>query len=169
MQEQLFVKNRRFNKRVDMSKDPTMYPFRRESKEYLVEFYYNPRSGAPHIQDKFGWNGEGMTDKNFLRTDVREDYRWVPVKKEKLGDESYTMKWDLQKADTKPARVMYTTLKLTRDQILRRGEWSMSGGSVPIVQTKNFNPTTFATATEEVIQVPQLRNQQTPKMPPAGG
>ncbi len=52
LQDQGFVKNRRFNKTIDMSKDPTMYPFSRKSDEYLVEFYYNARSAALHIQRK---------------------------------------------------------------------------------------------------------------------
>jgi len=93
MQDQLFVRNRRFNRKVDMSKDPTMYPF--TSDKYLIEFFYDPRSAPPHIQDKFSWNGEGMTDKNFLNTKIRKD-----------------------------TRVVYATLTLTKDQIKRRNEWA---------------------------------------------
>ncbi|HEY3780576.1 MAG TPA: tetratricopeptide repeat protein [Fimbriimonadaceae bacterium] len=94
MQDQGFVKNRRFDKRIDMSKDPTMYPFDANQKVYYVEFFYDPRSAPSHIQDKFGWNGEGMTDKNYLNTDVRPGQR-----------------------------CLYCKLELTRDQILRRHEW----------------------------------------------
>jgi hypothetical protein len=93
MQEQLFVKNRRFNKKVDMSKDPTMYPFTTDN--YVMEFYYNPRSAPPHIQDKFSWSGEGMTDKNFLKTDVRPGQR-----------------------------VIFASLPITRNMIKRYGEWA---------------------------------------------
>lgn len=125
MQDQLFVRNRRFNRKCDMSKDPTMYPFTRD--EYLVEFYYNPRSAPPHIQDKFGWNGEGMTDKNFLRSDVREG-----------------------------ARVMYTSFKVTRDQILRRGEWR---DKVPVFKTSNYVEVGTLPGTEDdIINVPGLRS-----------
>ncbi|HSI71873.1 MAG TPA: hypothetical protein VK934_01745 [Fimbriimonas sp.] len=92
MQDQLYVRNRRFNRKVDMSKDPTMYPF--TTDKYIVEFFYNARSAPPHIQDKFSWNGEGMTDKNFLNTEVRQGQR-----------------------------VVYARLYLTKDQILCRGEW----------------------------------------------
>jgi tetratricopeptide (TPR) repeat protein len=92
MQDQLYVRNRRFNRKVDMSKDPTMYPFQKE--KYIVEFYYNPRSAPPHIQDKFGWNGEGMTDSNFLNTEIRPG-----------------------------TRVFYTSFEFTRDELLRRREW----------------------------------------------
>jgi hypothetical protein len=95
MQEQLYVKNRRFDKRVDMSKDPTMYPFSTHSKRFAVEFYWNPRSAPENMKDKFGFNGEGMTDQHFLNTEVRPGQR-----------------------------VIYTKLYLTRDQIFRRGEWA---------------------------------------------
>jgi hypothetical protein len=92
MQDQLFVRNRRFNKRIDMSKDPKMYPF--DTDKYLIEFYYNPRQAPAHIQDKFGWNGEGMTDRNFIRTDIREGQK-----------------------------VVYAALEISKDQLFRRGEW----------------------------------------------
>ncbi|RYG32421.1 hypothetical protein EON81_20690 [bacterium] len=104
MQDQLFVRNRKFSRKIDMSKDITMYPL--TSKDYVLEFYYNPRSSPPHIQDKFGWNGEGMTDKNFLNTDVR-----------------------------KGTRVMFTSLRMTRDQLLKRGEWR---DRTPTVKTANY-------------------------------
>lgn len=124
MQEQLYVKNRRFNKRVDMSKDPTMYPFN-VKKEYILEFFYNPRSAPAHIQDKFGYDGTGMTDKNFLSTDARPGQR-----------------------------VLYTSLKLTGEQILRRGRWA---SEVPIVKTKNFKPISTVKGEDEIINVPTLR------------
>lgn len=127
MQDQLFVKNRHFNRRVDMSKDPTMYPFSKD--KYVVEFYYNPRSAPPHIQDKFGYNGEGMTDSNFLRTDVRPNQR-----------------------------VIYTSMELTQDQILRRGEWQ---DKTPVVKTKNYQDTVSADPNEDVIMVPSLRTGNT--------
>lgn len=122
MQDQLFVRNRRFDKRIDMSKDPTMYPFAKP--DYVLEFYYNPRSAPPHIQDKFGWNGEGMTDPNFLNLEVRPGQR-----------------------------VIFTDMKLTRDQILRRGEWR---DEVPVIQTKNYQAPTKAQLEGDVIQVPGL-------------
>lgn len=125
MQDQLFVKNRHFNKKVDMSKDPTMYPF--TTDKYLLEFYYNPRSGPPHIQDKFSWNGEGMTDSNFLNLNVRDGQRTV-----------------------------YTTLELTKDQILRQGEWR---DKVPVVKTKNFRETGAGTSDDVVLDIPSLRSK----------
>jgi len=124
MQDQLFVRNRRFNRKVDMSKDPTMYPFK--SDEYVIEFYYNPRSSPPHIQDKFSWNGEGLADKNFLNTEVRPG-----------------------------ARVIYARLELTKDQLLRRGEWQ---DRVPVVRTKNFKEKSGDANDDIVLQIPSLRS-----------
>ncbi len=150
MQEQLFVKNRRFKKRIDMSKDPTMYPFSRDRKNYIIEFYYNPRSAPPHMQDKFGFNGEGMTDSNFMRTDIRKNYKWVATGVEKSG---YSTGWKLEEVPG-DQKVLYTSLKVTRDQILRKGEWTEK---VPVVSTKNYDPTVFASADADVINAPTLR------------
>jgi hypothetical protein len=124
MQDQLFVRNRRFNRKVDMSKDPTMYPF--TSDEYVIEFYYNPRSAPPHIQDKFSWNGEGMTDSNYLNTKVREGQR-----------------------------VVFCQMKISRDQILRRGEWQ---DRTPVLKTPNYKELDKAANKDDVIvDIPSLR------------
>ena len=125
MQDQLYVKNRRFNRKVDMSRDPTMYPF--ASDKYIVEFYYNPRSAPPHIQDKFGYNGEGMTDKLFMNTEVR-----------------------------KGQRVLYARFEFTRDELLRRGKWA-EAENVPVRQTPTFVAGGAGPDVEDVIVVPNLR------------
>ncbi len=125
MQDQLFVRNRRFSRRIDMSKDITMYPL--TSKDYILEFYYNPRSSPPHIQDKFGWNGEGFTDKNFMNTEVRPG-----------------------------TRVFYTSLKLTRDQLLKRGKWR---DNTPTVKTSNYvEVTNEYNKGDSLLDVPSLRS-----------
>lgn len=123
MMDQLFVKNRRFNRKVDLSKDPTQYPF--TSKNYVLEFYYNPRSAPPHIQDKFSWNGEGMTDQNFLNTDIRPG-----------------------------SRVVFAQLELTREQLLRRGEWV---DKVPVIKTKNYVQARAKGSDTDIILVPNIR------------
>ncbi len=136
MQDQLFVKNQQFRRRIDMSRDRTMYPFR--SEDYVVEFYYNPRSAPAHIQDKFGFNGEGMTDPNFLNTEARPGQR-----------------------------VVYYSMNLTKDQILRQGKWAM-GKETPVLQTPNFKPL-GAASFGDAIQVPGLRaTEQTVPAPPPG-
>jgi len=126
MQDGLFVKNRRFNRKLDMSRDPTMYPFAKD--KYVVELYYNPRSAPPHIQDKFSWDGSGMTDKNYLNTEVR-----------------------------KGQRVIYAKLELTKDQILRRGEWA---DRTPVIKTPNYiePKNQYDPDNDTVIDIPSLRS-----------
>lgn len=125
MQDQLFVRNRRFNRKVDMSKDPTMYPF--TSDDYVLEFYYNPRSAPPHMQDKFSWNGEGITDKNYLNTEIRPGQR-----------------------------VIFCQMPISRDMILRRGEWQ---DRVPVVKTPNYKEIDKSTSSDDVvIDIPSLRS-----------
>jgi tetratricopeptide (TPR) repeat protein len=53
-------------KELDMTKDKNMYGFAKDSYDLIISF--NPRIAPDPIQDRFGWNGEGMTDKNFLDT-----------------------------------------------------------------------------------------------------
>lgn len=149
MQDQLFVRNRHFNRKIDMSKDPTMYPF--IAKNYLVEFYYNPRSAPPHIQDKFGFNGEGFTDKNFLRTDVRETIQFKPAK---FDDHKFPIEFEQIPLKDIPQRVMYTTLSLTQEQIRRKGEWS---DKTPVVKTVNYVESTDSKDKDDVIYIPNLR------------
>lgn len=85
LQDQLYVKNRAFALKVDMSRDPTMYPLTKD--KYVLEFYYNPRQAPPHIQDKFSWNGEGFTDSNFLNTEARPGTRVMYTKFEVTRDQ----------------------------------------------------------------------------------
>lgn len=154
MQDSLFVKSRRFKKRIDMSRDPTMYPFSPNSTEYLLEFYYNPRSAPAHIQDKFGFEAEGFTDKNFLNKEARKNYTWTWGAKDKQG---WTPLPELkERGGDQP--VMYTSFKVSRDQIWRRGEWA---DVVPVLQTKNFDASKAqsTTTSADVIQVPTMRPQ----------
>jgi hypothetical protein len=109
-----------------------MYPF--SGDKYVLELYYNARSAPPHIQDKFGWNGEGMTDKNWLNTEIRPGQR-----------------------------VVYATLPITKDMILRRGEWR---DKVPVVETSNYKEDTsksYNSGDSFVIDLPALRTDDSKK------
>ncbi len=149
MQDQLFVRNRKFNRKVDMSKDPTMYPFL--AKKYLIEFYYNPRSAPPHIQDKFGYSGEGFTDSNFLSLDARQSMKMVPSKKDDKGN---NIEWKLEVNDGVQQPVMYTALEISQEQIRRKGEWVDKS---PVLMTKNYKEAVQGRDKEDVIMVPTLR------------
>ena len=127
LQDALFVKNQRFTRKIDMSRDVTMYPLTKE--KYVLEFYYNPRSAPAHIQDKFGYNGEGMTDSYFLNTKIREGQR-----------------------------VVFARLELTKDMLYRTGEYRV-GRKTPVVKTANYTSVGAKTGPGTVIQVPGLRTR----------
>ncbi len=131
LQDQLFVRSQRFSRKVDMSRDVTMYPLRKD--KYVIEFYYNPRSAPPHIQDKFGFNGEGMTDKNYLSTDAREGQR-----------------------------VIFCRLEIPKEMVLMTGEYRR-GRSPAIVKTPNYDPRSALGVGGEAIQVPGLRTETQPQ------
>ncbi len=126
MMDQLFVRNQRFDKTIDMSRDPTMYPF--ISDDYVLEFYYNPRSAPQHIQDKFGWNGEGMTDSTAedIRTDIRAN-----------------------------TRCMFYSVELKKDQILLRNQYRTQQ---PVIKSKGFRETEEDyNQSKDRAQIPSLR------------
>ncbi|HLK13434.1 MAG TPA: hypothetical protein VKT78_01400, partial [Fimbriimonadaceae bacterium] len=150
MQDELYVKNRRFNHDVDLSKDPTMYPCAHEN--YIIEFYYSPRMAPPHIQDKFSWNGEGMLDSNFSNTEVRAAREFTYTPFPMTGEDQKNLAPLSIKSPGQ--RVMYTTLTLTKDQLLRRGEWAVR---TPSVQTKNYKQVESGGSGDEIIKVPTLR------------
>ncbi len=93
MQESLYTQNNYFDRKIDLSRNPPMYPLK--SKDYIVEFYFSPRLAPHHIQDKTGWNGEGMTDKRYIQVE------------EKTG-----------------ARVLRATFRMTRDMLLLQGPYA---------------------------------------------
>lgn len=67
MQDAHSVRGGKWGRKIDMSKDPKMYSFTRG--HYYLVFEFDDRATSPFIQDKFGWSGEGMTDKRYLWTD----------------------------------------------------------------------------------------------------
>lgn len=128
LQDALFVRNQRFSRRIDMGRDVTMYPF--FSDKYVIEFYYNPRSAPAHIQDKFGFNGEGMTaDPMFLNTEIRPGQR-----------------------------VVFARLEVPKDMMLLTGEYRRGLGKAAYVQTPNYDERATV-STDQVIKVPGLRSE----------
>lgn len=92
MQDSLATRETRFRREIDMSKDPKMYPFTAE--EYEVEFLFDPRYASPHVQQRIGSDGYGITDARYLDT----------------SDPS--------------VRMVRKVVTLTRDEILMRGKRS---------------------------------------------
>jgi hypothetical protein len=69
MQESVSVRGGKWEKKIEMNKDPEMYTF--TAPKYTVTFWFNPSNTndcPPNVQDRFGWLGEGITDKRYLDT-----------------------------------------------------------------------------------------------------
>lgn len=103
LQDAVSVRNGKFSKKIDMSQDPDMYSFK--APKYTVTVWFNPSNpndAPPQVQDRIGWLGQGMTDKNYLDTSGN-----VP------GDV------------TEPVpglRMIKKTFTLTQDDLLGQGE-----------------------------------------------
>jgi tetratricopeptide (TPR) repeat protein len=114
MRDSLYVRGYSFVHDIDMSKDPSMYSFKKDS--YDLVFYWNPRNTSPHIQDRFGFNGEGLADKHYLADGFK-------VNKEQPT--SPGAKWN----------VIYCKLNITKDQLLRKGKWA---DKIPVIKTVGY-------------------------------
>jgi len=104
---------------MDMSKDPKMYSFSKE--DYKIVLSYNPRTTSPHLTDRFGWSGEGMTDSNASHVfyDSRNTvakhgaYRQARAHRPHLG-------WRYGSLDRahQPVRMIKVVYKVKRSQIM---------------------------------------------------
>lgn len=64
-----------FKIKIDMSEDPNIYSF--HADEYELVLSLDPTTFPDYIQDRTGWIGEGITDKNFLDTKTRPGIRMI--------------------------------------------------------------------------------------------
>ncbi|HLK54992.1 MAG TPA: hypothetical protein VKU00_00420 [Chthonomonadaceae bacterium] len=115
----------KFEREMDMSKDPKMYSF--SQPYYRVILSYNPRTTSPHLQDRFGWSGEGITDNNQSHVAYFNN-------PELLGTamiagqgatgpvwDGTTVPWrdaDGKPLASQPSRYIKVTYKISRDQIM---------------------------------------------------
>jgi hypothetical protein len=60
------IANGKFLAEINMSKNPDMYAFKKD--KYRLTLTIDPRSAPDFVQDRIGWHGEGLTDKNYLDT-----------------------------------------------------------------------------------------------------
>lgn len=109
----------KFERELDMSKDPRMYPFK--SQFYKIVLSFNPRSTSPHIQDRFGYSGEGLTDKRkeFVYEDNRDFLRGTKMIEGQGGEgpiwDGKTIPWEQYGQPVRMIRVVY---KVSMDQIM---------------------------------------------------
>jgi hypothetical protein len=102
------VNKNRFKRTIDLDRDPAdmgrapaeIYPLRADQFELSVT--YNPRLQAAFIQDRYGWNGEGLTAKpgELVIDDSRTG---------KMNGKSY------------PLRLVRKVVTLSREDVLGKG------------------------------------------------
>ncbi len=118
LMDALSVRKAKFDRELDMSKDPRMYSFK--SDFYKIVLSFNPRNTSPHIQDRFGYSGEGITDKRkeFVYTDNRDHLRGTKMI-EGLGGEGQV--WNGKDVPwtqyTQPLKMIRVVYKVSLDQI----------------------------------------------------
>ncbi len=64
MQDMTSVMDGKFKRKMDMSQDPMMYNFKPE--KYIVTVRFCPLYAPASTQDRIGWCGEGLKDKNMI-------------------------------------------------------------------------------------------------------
>ncbi len=64
-----------YKREIDMSKDPKMYSFNKDSYELILTV--NPRNTPDYVKDRIGWNGDGWTDKKYLDTTTTPGIRLI--------------------------------------------------------------------------------------------
>lgn len=119
LHDSISIRKGTFDREMDMSKDPKMYSF--TQPVYKVVISYNPRTTSPHLTDRFGWSGEGISDSNakHVYLDDRE-----PLKSTALiaGQGATGPIWDGVTVPwtehTQPVRMIMVTYKITREQIM---------------------------------------------------
>jgi tetratricopeptide (TPR) repeat protein len=118
MQEAISVRKNKFEREIDMSKDPKMYNFSKPT--YKLTLSFNPRATSPHVQDRFGYNGEGMMDSNQANIfyDRRPELMGTKMIEGQNGDgpvwDGKTVPWPQY---GQPLRLLRVTYKVSREQL----------------------------------------------------
>ena len=114
----LSERKNKFEREIDMSKDPKMYSFTGEY--YRITLSYNTRTSSPHLQDRYGWSGEGLTDANPAHViyDRREGQMATKAIEGEGGEgavwDGKTLPWPQY---GQPLRMVKVTYKVSRDQV----------------------------------------------------
>jgi tetratricopeptide (TPR) repeat protein len=116
--DSISVKKTKYERELDMSKDPKMYGF--NDDYYRVILFYSPRVSSPHLQDRFGWSGEGMTDSapGHVYVDKRDLLLGTTLIEGQGGAgpiwDGATVPW---KQHGQPPRLVKVTYKISKDQV----------------------------------------------------
>lgn len=117
--DSISVRKNKFEREMDMSKDPKMYSF--SEPYYKIIISYNPRTTSPHLHDRFGWSGEGITsnDPKYVIYDTHPELAGTTFIKGQGGSDPIwdgkTIPWH---QNTQPIRKIMVTYKVSRSQIM---------------------------------------------------
>jgi len=118
LHDSISVRQNKYSREMDMSKDPKMYSF--VSNEYKIVLDYNARISSPHLLDRFGWSGEGMTDSQPGHVWVDNDPKVAGTKMIE-GQGGIGPVWNGTDIPWgkfgQPLRIIRVTYKVTRDQM----------------------------------------------------
>ena len=118
LHDSISVRGQKYSREMDMSKDPKMYSF--VSDSYKVVLDYNTRQSSPHLLDRFGWSGEGITDSNPAHVYLDKSPGSMGTKLIEGQDgegpiwDGATMPWN---QFGQPLRLVRITYKVSRDQM----------------------------------------------------
>ncbi len=109
-----------FERELDMSKDPKMYNF--SQPYYRVTLGFNPRGTSPHLQDRQGWSGEGLTDINPQHVMLDARPKLLGTKLIEGQGASAGPVWDGKSMPwpdhAQPVRIIRVTYKISKDQVM---------------------------------------------------
>ncbi|MGQ9808864.1 MAG: tetratricopeptide repeat protein [Armatimonadota bacterium] len=82
--DDLYVKDGRFSRTIDIERDVSIYPLKAE--EYVMTFTFNPLTAPDFVQDVVGFKGEGLADQKYLvvRNGVRMLEKSFIIKRNQL-------------------------------------------------------------------------------------
>lgn len=119
--DSISVRKNKFSREIDMSKDPKMYGFKQDF--YRIVLSFNARTTSPHVHDRFGWSGEGLTDSNAAHIFINRNPLLLGTKMIENKDadgavwDGVTAPWNQSTQSIRQVRVTY---KVTKAQIENR-------------------------------------------------
>ena len=124
LMDSISIRKNHFEREMDMSKDPKMYNF--SQPYYRIALTFNPRTTSPHIQDRFGYSGEGMTDSDLSHITLDPTKTREPIGTKFIegqgGDgpiwDGATVPWG---KFGQPTRMLRVVFKVSKAQLLGNG------------------------------------------------
>ena len=124
LMDSISIRKNHFEREMNMSQDPKMYNF--SQPYYRIALTFNPRTTSPHIQDRFGYSGEGMTDADLSHITLDTAKTREPLGTKYIEGQGGTGPvWDGVQAPWgqfgQPMRALRVVYKVSKAQLLGSG------------------------------------------------